>query len=700
MPATNAANDSGIVRRAFAWIAFVGAAGLHGDARDSPLPLHAAIDDEPVPARAEDVVDYTLRARLDPKAHTLHGEGTIVWRNTSVAPVHDLWLHLYMNAFKNTSSAFLSERVGGRGSAASGDWGWIDVRKLVLRAADGAGMDLWPGAEVRRGEGRLGEAEGAISEPPRAGVPQAGRREETHQDDETDARVPLPEEVAPGATITLDVVFDEKLPAIVERTGYAGSFHMVGQWFPKVARLERSGRWAHFPFHHLSEFYADFGSYDVTLDVPERFVLGATGAAIESTVENGRRIERHVQRGVHDFAWTAWDEFVTLKDTIDGVHVTLLHPPGFGRIAQRELEALRFALPYFSARYGPYPYDVLTVVHPPDDAEEAGGMEYPTLITSEGPWWEPAGVREPEVVTIHELGHQWFYGLVATDEHAWPLLDEGLNQFAEVDAMAKWLGPGSLVDMVGLKVGDAEVQAVGGNASVHDEPVAQAADAFSSGANYGRLVYSRTASVLETVARVYGEEATLHALGVYARRYRFAHPVPDDLLRVFHETMGPRVAETLRAAFFDEGWVDYAVDGVWTQEAERAAGVFDRGGARETVDAGASEQGGWDSSVLVRRRGTLSFPVDVELTFADGSTHRERWDAEEGWRRLTWHGPSALVSAVVDPDGRLLVDSNPSNNFGAPPGAGRTPSVRPTAAPRTLERATYWMQLALQAVSP
>jgi hypothetical protein len=677
-----------------------GAAGLHGDVAGAPSPLPAAPDGEPLPARAEDVVDYTLRARLDPKAHTIHGEGTIVWRNTSAVPVRELWLHLYMNAFKNTSSAFLSERVGGRGSAASEDWGWIDVRKLALRGADGAAADLWPAAEVRRGGRRHGDAEGDAAGSPSPNVPEGARHDEENEDDETDARVPLPDEVAPGAAITLDVVFDEKLPAVVERTGYAGSFHMVGQWFPKVARLEPSGRWAHFPFHHLSEFYADFGSYDVTLDVPERYVVGATGPAIESTVEDGRRIERHVQRGVHDFAWTAWDEFVTLKETIDGVRVTLLHPPGFSRVAQRELEALRFALPYFSARYGPYPYDVLTVVHPPDDAEEAGGMEYPTLITSEGAWWDPAGVREPEVVTIHELGHQWFYGLVATDEHAWPLLDEGLNQFAEVDAMAKWLGPGSLVDMLGLKVGDAEVQAIGGNASVHDEPVAQAADAFSSGTNYGRLVYSRTAAVLETIARVYGDEATLHALGVYARRYRFAHPVPDDLLRVFHETMGPRVAETLRAAFFDKGWVDYAVDGVWTEEAERTAGVFDREGARETIDAGASDQGGWDSSVLVRRRGTLSFPVDVELRFADGSTHRERWDAEGEWRRFTWHGASALVSAVVDPDGRLLVDGDPRNNFGAPRGGARLLSVRPTAAPRTLERVTYWMQLALQTVSP
>ena len=87
---------------------------------------------------------------------------------------------------------------------------------------------------------------------------------------------------------------------------------MVGQWFPKIARLEPDGTWAHFPFHHLAEFYADFGTYDVTLDVPEAFAIGATGPVVERRVDGGRRVERHVQGDVHDFAWTAWDRWQTV----------------------------------------------------------------------------------------------------------------------------------------------------------------------------------------------------------------------------------------------------------------------------------------------------------------------------------------------------------------------------------------------------
>jgi hypothetical protein len=633
---------------------------------EAPVAGRAYDDDAALPAHADDVVDYTLRASLDPVTHTVHGDGTIAWRNASAQPVRELWVHLYLNAFKNERSAFFRERVGGRGSAPPEDWGWIDVRRLALVREEGPAVDLWSAAELRR----------------------------PGDDDETDARVPLPREVAPGETIRLEVAFDDKLPVVVERTGYRGRFHMVGQWFPKIARLEPDGRWAHFPFHHLAEFYADFGAYDVTLDVPAAYVVGATGPAVEARVDAGaagpRRVERHVQRDVHDFAWTAWDEWQVARDKIDGVDVTVLYPPGFLAMAERELAALRFALPYYSARYGRYPYGGLTVAHPQDDVSEAGGMEYPTFITSGGPWFAPRGLLASEIVTVHELGHQWFYGLVATNELAWPFLDEGLNQFAEVDAMGAWRGDGSALDLLGLRVSDAALQTPESNIAVHNEPVAQAADAFATGSDYGSLVYSRTAALLETLSRVYGRDVVGRALGRYARRFRFEHPGPEQLLAVFGEVMGAHVAGTMRAALFDKGWVDYVVEGAWSRRARSAAGVFDRDGSRETVKPADAE--GWDGAVLVRRRGTLSFPVDVELYFDDGTSRRERWDGEGESKRFAWRGPAALRGAVVDPDGRVLIDASLENNHRGVDGGG--------GAPRTLERGTYWLQLLLQTVSP
>jgi len=612
---------------------------------------------------ADDVVDYTFRATLDAGAHTVHGQGRIHWRNVSRRPQDELWIHLYLNAFKNERSAYLRERVGGRGSIEPSDWGWIDLNRLSIVESDGSATDLLSTLELRR----------------------------PGDDDETDARVPLHRVVAPGEAIDLDVEFDDKLPPIIERTGYRGSFHMVGQWFPKIARLEADGTWAHFAFHHLSEFYADFGAYDVTLDVPSNFIVGATGPVVESRIDGVRRVERHVQGDIHDFAWAAWDRCRTRSERIDGVDVRILFPPGFDGVAERDLTAIRFALPYDSQHYGRYPYSVLTVVHPQEDASEAGGMEYPTLITTEGPWWTPSPIHVPEIVTVHELGHQWFYGLVATNEAAWPFLDEGVNQYVETDVMQQWRGDGSALDWMGLRISDAALQAIEGEPAVHDEPVAQPAAAFSTGDNYARLVYARTAAVLATMARTYGPDAIAKALGVYARRYRFEHPGPMDLLGVFAEVLGERPAATLRAALFDEGWVDYVVAIVSSRRAQEVAGVFDRDGKRETRTRRNADS--WEGSVLLRRRGTIGFPVDIELRDASGSTRREHWNGEGESLRIPWQEPVPLASAVVDPDDRVLVDANLENNRASSPCSSRFALL-------TLERITYWMQLAVQAVSP
>ncbi len=633
-----------------------------------PAPPPSPYDsDSSLPAHADKVVEYTLNAKLDPVAHTVHGEGTIRFRNASSQPVRELWMHLYLNAFKNERSVFLREPVGrgSRGSTLPTTWGHIDVHKLTLREGpQNAPAELWPGAELHRPDDA----------------------------DETDARVPLPRDVAPGETITLDMTWDDKLPSIVERTGFDESFHLVGQWFPKLARLEPSGKWGHFPFHHLAEFYADYGTFDVTLDVPESYILGASGPAVEAKIENGRRIKRHVQGDIHDFAWTAWDKWQTASETIEGVAVSMLYPPGFRVVALRELSAMRFTLKHFNTLYGRYPYPTLTMAHPPQSADEAGGMEYPTFITTGGPWFGPPGVFAVELVTIHEYGHQYFYGLVGTDESTYPFLDEGMNSYATQEGLEALRSPGSIVDLAGLSVSDPEAEAVASNQAVHNEVVAQPAGSFTDGADYGRLVYARTSTIMETMRRVYGDEAVARAMGRYTRKYRFQHPTPDDFLASMEEALGPKVRETIRKALFDRGWVDYVVTAVQDTETADALGEFDVNGKRDTVTT-ATKTGGHQGWALVTRRGTLNIPVEIELTLEGGTTQRTVWDGEGDSIRVPYTGTLALKGAVVDPDDKVLLDQRRTNNF-------KSVGDRGGGAPRTKERLLYWAQLMMQAVSP
>ncbi|MFS8067428.1 MAG: M1 family aminopeptidase, partial [Byssovorax sp.] len=456
---------------------------------------------------------------------------------------------------------------------------------------------------------------------------------------------------------------------------------------------EPDGRFAHFAFHNLSEFYADFGAYDVTIDTPDSMVVGATGR-LEGEVRTSGRIERrYVQEDVHDFAFTAWDGFreVTGKSDDGKVALRCLYPAGAERAAEVEMDTARFGLAYFGKAYGPYPYGTLTIVHPPEGADQAGGMEYPTLITTGGPWYLPlTGARVIDAVTIHELGHEWFYGLVATDEHTFPFLDEGLNSYAEADALEARF-PGSSA----LKTPHLELSlwAVGRPGSIErapNAPVAQPAPAFLTGGDYGSLIYSRTASVLGTLANVYGADTVRRAVGRYTRRYRFEHPGPEQLLGVIDEVVGHDAAVALRAALFDRASVDYQVGRFSSARSEAPRGVF--GDPAHPGAAPAAPPGAWTGEVLLRRLGALRFPVDVELHEEDGTIQRIRWEAREPAERLVYTGQSKLVAVVIDPEHHILLDENLANN------AKRT--ARSLLGGPALERMLYGAEAALWGLQP
>ncbi|WP_437977772.1 M1 family metallopeptidase [Sorangium sp. So ce295] len=620
-------------------------------------PAPAPPPDAELAAHADPIASYTLRARLDPAQHTMHGEGTLVWRNASREPQRELFVHLYLNAFKDPRTVFLRSSIDGfRGGEMLYDYGHIQVTRFAVREMDGA--DVWP-----RGK------------PTTPGDP----------DDETDIRVELPRAVAPGEAITIDLAWDADLPSLALRTGHHGSFHMVGQWFPKIARLEPDGRWAHFPYHRLSEFYADFGAYDVTVDVPERFVVGATGRLVEERRADGRAIRRFVQEDVHDFAFAAWDRFRELRATTgDGVAIRCLFPEGSEREAALEIDLVRFGLERFGAAFGRYPYGTLTIVHPPEGAEEAGGMEYPTLITTGGSWlWPAVGVRFVEAVTVHELAHQWFYGLVATNEHRYPFLDEGLTTYAEADALRARYGDGSWARLLGLEIDLHPQYRADALTSGHNGAVAQPAAGFVDGKDYLGLVYGRPAVLLATLAGVYGEDLVRRAVGRYARENRFRHPGPEALLDAVRREVGDEAAEALRAGLFERAWVDYTVEAFDAWPAD--------GAAPAPAEAGI-EAAGYRGRAVVRRRGSLVLPVDVALHGEDGSVQRARWDARESTAAIPYAGASPLAAVVIDPDHRVLLDEDLANN------ARRS---RPDLlAPGVLSRASFAVGLALTLLGP
>lgn len=612
----------------------------------------AATASDAMPASARAIASYTLSARLDTAAHAVHGEGTLHWVNGSTASVDELYFHLYLNAFEHERTLFnRSPFTRGRSGRGTRRWGKITLTRLVAREL---GVDLLPSLE-----------------PHTPGDPQDG----------TDRRVPLPRAIAPGEALTLELAWDSTLPGIVERTGVSGDFYLVGQWFPKIARLEPDGSWAHFPFHPHAEFYADYGDYDVSLDVPEAMIVGATGRRVSERVEAGRRLLRHQQGSVHDFAWTAWPAFERRDESIDGVDVHLLYPPGHAHNAERTLVALRFALPHFGERYGRYPYPDLTVVHPPAYAAAAGGMEYPTLITTGGPWHQSYWSRAVELVTIHELGHQWFYGLLGSNEPRHPFLDEGLNSYAETEASEALFGPGSASSLLGLELSVTALHRASMQIGPHDAPLAQPASEFVDFTELGGLVYSRTALLLRTLGGVYGSERLERGLGDYARRYRFAHPGPEQLIGCLEAALGAEAAENLRRALFDGAGVNYSIRDLRSVRLPAPAPAADGSGGGPR----------YESRVVVHRAGELVFPVEVELTLASGDRVTHRWDGHGRDKVITQIDREPVVSAHVDPHDTIALDDELLDN---------ARSVERPAPIATWDRALFAFELLLGGLTP
>jgi Peptidase family M1 domain len=374
------------------------------------------------PPRSPRNASYTIAARLDPATRTLTGSETITWRNVTAAPATELQFHLYWNAWKNARTTFMRERALGGGRQgpprAAGDWARLDVTAVRVRGRD-------------------------LTETKRYIAP-----DDDNPNDETVMSIPLPEAIAPGAGATIDVAWTAHVPRTFARTGAIGNFFFIAQWFPKLGVLQDEG-WNCHQFHSGTEFFSDYGVYDVALAVPNGWIVGATGVQ-RSRSDNSDQTttHRYYQEDVHDFAWTASPDYLERTArfehaSLPPVEMRLLLQPEHAAQAERHFDATRTTLKYYGEWYGAYPYGHITIVDPAWQSG-AGGMEYPTLFTAGTRWLAPARVTTPEEVTVHEAGHQFWYGIVGNNEFEDAWMDEGFNQFSTARAVAQVYDPNYL----------------------------------------------------------------------------------------------------------------------------------------------------------------------------------------------------------------------------------------------------------------
>lgn len=674
----------------------------------------------------------------------LRGTQRIVFTNTSLDHVEYVYLHLYANAFRNNRSTM--------------------VREILRDGGELPEEMTWGGIE-------LGEVTAAGGQ--RLSAPEFVAFDDGNADDRTVARIKLSEPLAPGVQIVMNVPFRTTFPRPLRRMGAWKEFVFAAQWYPKVGRYlgKDSGApdlrdgWFCPQYHSGPEFCADFADYDVTLTLPAEWKSSATGVRAtppqDPAVPNGpTRTERWTAHGVVDFAWAAGRRVEELSRVVSfpdagaeaasddpvlaerrrvqavldvpasdvaqpDVEVVLLLQPEHLDQAERHFEAARVALGLYSAWLGPYPYPRLTIVDPAFGAGGVGGMEYPMLVTAGTAVGSTPASQRPEQVIVHEIGHQWFMNLIATNETLEAWLDEGMNTFFTAKATALAFGPQKPTTTVLGRHFDTELPYtfpglsqgwpgdLGWPSWTHppkleafrlwrDYPALRATTSwrwdkdpilpsrrsyhrsslwdelpgagyrYVDGRSYGVNSYPRMVLFLETLVRTArqrfgpeeGDRRMLRAFREYAREHRFSHPTTDDLLRAFRDHAGLDPAPLWDALAKTSGRVEYAIEKVFDSAPPKGAGI---GFEPKPENGGAAAPAAPEPKrfvVRVRRRGEVVVPQVLRVVYVDDKG--ERITKDFPWdAKARWADfavEGEVREALLDPDRTYLQELVLSDN--------------------------------------
>jgi Peptidase family M1 domain len=653
------------------------------------------------------VVAYTIDARLDTDRKSLDATETLTYKNLTGQPLPTIPFHLYLNAFRPESTFTTETHFNGgiRDEESGNDYPAEKQGSITISHIDADGL------------GDLTSAMHFIA-------PDDGNAQ-----DHTVAEIALPHPLAPNDSITFHMAFHDQFPLSVARNGYKRDFIMGGQWYPKPGVFWH-GAWNCHQYHATTEFFSDFATFTVNLTLPRRYIVGASGVPTGEVINPaapGKGDTKTVSfygEDIGDFAWAASPNFTvtdgTFLSSLGPVKIHVLALAAHPKAGPRYLSILQKTMQQFDQRFGAYPYKIITVIDP-EPGSEMGGMEYPTLVTGDTSWYEPTHLTE--VTVEHEFGHQYWYGMVATNEFEDAWLDEGINSYTEVKVLDAILGRNtSMFDRPYANAGDYEAQRLQYLFLPDYDPVTRWAFKFRDTESYGGITYGKSTTLLATLESLIGRDTMDEAMRTYFLRYRFTHPSTEDFLRTIEQvaiahgkaipttalpspppqnpvilsgadhsttvssgveepalslSKGPAVVFPSAPPFTSTGNPDYAsapatnstLRGYFNQ-AVYGTQILDY-----TVDSISSDPLQWWlpepkdkkqiqylSTVYLHRKGDFILPVTAEIVFDDGTRIRERWDGVDRWTKFTYTRNAKIISAEIDPDHTVLLDSNFFNN--------------------------------------
>ncbi len=478
--------------------------------------------------------DYSIAVTLNDADNSLTGYEQINYLNNSPDTLHFIWIHLWPNAYKNDRTAFSDQLLqNGR-------------------------TDFYFSAENKRGYiNRLSFK-----------VDNTNAVTEDHPQHQDIVKLLLPSPLAPGGSLKIETPFHVKLPYNFSRGGHVLQSYQITQWYPKPAVYDKNG-WHEMPYLDQGEFYSEFGKFDVKITLPDNYVVAATGDLQDAKEKEwlkeksfyrtsaapkvaGKKIGtkektpavtasspqtktlHYIQNNVHDFAWFADKDFLVKTDTMKLTSGSVIDLyafvlPNDNDVWKNSISFIKRSVLSKSAWIGEYPYNVISVVD--NAAMNGGGMEYPTITLLSSGGNEAA----LEAVINHEVGHNWFYGILATNERRYPWMDEGINSYYDKRYDASFADPSNKTILQKNKFLQKRVPRYPEEnllATVikikKDQPINTTSENFSA-ENYGLIAYEKAGEWLKLLENTLGKETFDKVMQAYYDQWKFKHPQPEDL---------------------------------------------------------------------------------------------------------------------------------------------------------------------------
>ncbi len=487
-------------------------------------------------------VNYKIDVLLNDADNTLDGYIKMEYFNNSPDTLHFIWIHVWPNAYKNDRTAFTDQQLE-NGSTA-----------FYFSNNDKRGY-------INRLDFKVNSATAKTEDHPQ------------HQDI---IKLILPQPLAPQSSCKIETPFHVKLPFNFSRSGHDGQSYQITQWFPKPAVYDSKG-WHPIPYLDQGEFYSEFGNFDVQITVPKNYAVAATGNLQEQSEkdwlkkrksfasdDDGRRKKKkgkpaeesivssketktlhYKQNNVHDFAWFADKEFTVKYDTLQLPSGKVIDVYSFYYSSNDEewKNSIRFikqAIITKSKWLGEYPYNVVSVV----DGGNGGGMEYPTITLLESGGSE----KLLDFVINHEVGHNWFYAILASNERIHPWMDEGMNTYYDKRYLNQFYGnagaeiiPAKSNFIKKILPDDIEQTLLQTLIGVKkDQPVETVSEKFSI-ANYNVVAYVKTGNWMKLLEDSLGKKVFENCMKEYYKRWQFKHPYPEDFKKVVEDVSGKNV---------------------------------------------------------------------------------------------------------------------------------------------------------------